>query len=94
MILMSFKAYIENVETKSGKTRNDLYKIACEKGFIVDDKIVAAHKQLLEWLKKDFGLGHVHANFVIAYLRLRTQDPKISEQMKKWAYETGYKESK
>jgi hypothetical protein len=90
---MSFKAYMENVEAKSSKTRDDLYRIAAEKGFIVDRKIVAEHKQLLEWLKGDVGLGHVHANFVIEYLKLRTHDPKVSEKAKKWAFETGYKES-
>jgi Domain of unknown function (DUF4287) len=89
---MSFKAYMQNVQAKSGKTAEDFYRIATEKGFIVDGKIVASHKQLLEWLKSDIGLGHIHANFVITYLRLRTHDPKVSEQMKKWANETGYQE--
>ncbi len=90
---MSYSSYMHNVEAKSGKTAEDFYKIATEKGFIVDGKIVTVHRQLLEWLKSDIGLRHVHANFIIAYLRLRTHDPKISEEMKKWAYETGYQES-
>jgi hypothetical protein len=90
---MSFKAYKQNVEAKSGRSLQELYRIATEKGFIVDGKIVASHRQLLEWLKSEIGLGHVHANFVISYLRLRTHDPKVSEQAKKWAYETGYQES-
>jgi hypothetical protein len=90
---LSFKAYMQNVQAKSGKPPEDFYRITTEKGFIVDGKIVASHKQLLEWLKSDIGLGHVHANFIIAYLRLRTNDPKVSEQMKKWAYETGYQDS-
>jgi hypothetical protein len=89
---MSFKAYIENVEAKSGKTRDELFRIAQQKGFIISGKIVAEHKQLLKWLKGDVGLGHVHANFVIGYLRLRTHDPKVSEKLKKWAYDTGYQE--
>jgi hypothetical protein len=84
---------MQNVQAKSGKNAEDLYRIAAEKGLIVDGKIVASHKQLLEWLKSDIGLGHVHANFIIAYLRLRTHNPKVSEQMKKWAYETGYQDS-
>jgi hypothetical protein len=89
---MSFKAYIENVEAKSGKTRDELFQIAQQKGFVVNSKIVAEHKQLLQWLKSDVGIGHVHANFVIGYLRLRTHDPKVSEKLKKWAYDTGYQE--
>jgi hypothetical protein len=87
---MTFRAYLKNVEAKGGKTADELFKEANEKGYVKEGKIVASHKQLLEWLKSDIGLGHVHANFVIAYLRLRTNDPKISENMKKWAYETGY----
>jgi hypothetical protein len=90
---MSFKAYMQNIQAKSGKTAEDFYRIATEKAFIVAGKIVASHKQLLEWLKSDIDLGHVHANFMITYLRLRTHDPKVSKQMKRWAYETGYQDS-
>lgn len=54
-MIMSFKAYMENVEAKSGKTRDELYLLADENGFIVQGKIIAAHKQLLEWLKSDIG---------------------------------------
>jgi hypothetical protein len=38
------KAYMQNIQTKSGKTADDFYLIATEKGFIVDGKIVAAHR--------------------------------------------------
>jgi hypothetical protein len=61
-------------------------------GFIKEGKIVATHAQLLKWLKSDIVLGHVHANFIIGYLRLRTKDPKVSEKLKTWAYSTGYKD--
>jgi len=90
---MTYKAYMQNIQAKSGKTPEDFCRIANEKGFIRDGKIVATHKQMLEWLKSDIGLGHVHANFIIVYLRLRTHDAKVSEQMKTWAYSTGYQNS-
>ncbi len=90
---MTYKAYMQNIEAKTGKTAEDFWQIANEKGFIKDGKIVAAHAQLLKWLKSDIGLGHVHANFIIAYLRLRTNDPKVSEKMKTWAHSTGYQDS-
>ena len=89
---MSFKAYMENVEVKTGKSREDLCRIANELGFIKDGKIVAKHSDLLKWLKSDIGLGHVHANFVIAYLRIRTDDPKVTQKMRDWACSTGYQE--
>jgi hypothetical protein len=82
---------MSNIETKTAKTRDDLWKLANKMGFIKEGKIVAMHAQLLKWLKSDIGLGHVQANFFIGYLRLRTNDPKVSEKMRKWAYETGYK---
>ncbi len=89
---MSFRAYAQNIEAKSGKKLTDYFKLAEEKGFIVDGKIIAAHSQMLKWLKSDMALGHVYANFVITYFKLRTHDPKTTENMKKWAYETGYQD--
>jgi hypothetical protein len=90
---MTFKAYMHNVEAKTGKSKEDLWRIANELGFIKQGKIIATHAELLKWLKSDIGLGHVHANFVISYLRLRTNDPKVSQQMRDWALSTGYEES-
>jgi hypothetical protein len=92
-LAMTYRVYIHNIEAKTGKTKEDLWNLANQMGFIKDGKIVAPHAQLLKWLKSDIGLGHVHANFIIAYLRLRTNDPKVSEKMKKWAYDTGYQDT-
>jgi len=83
---------MQNIEAKTGKSAEDFWELANKMGFIKEGKIVASHAQLLKWLKSDIGLGHVHANFMIAYLRLRTNDPKVSENMKKWAYSTGYQD--
>lgn len=90
---MTYKAYMSNIEAKTGKSAEDFWLLANRIGFIKEGKIVATHAQLLKWLKSDIGLGHVHANFIISYLRLRTNDPKISEKMKNWAYSTGYQHS-
>jgi hypothetical protein len=89
---MSFKAYMQNIEVKTGKSRDDFWELAIKMGFIKDGKIVATHAQLLKWLKSDIGLGHVHANFMITYLRLRTKDPKVGEKMRTWACSTGYQD--
>jgi len=89
---MTFKAYMNNIQAKTGKTPDDFWRLANEKGFIKDGKIVAKHAEMLKWLKSEVGLGHVYANFMILYMRLRTYDPKVSEQSRKWAYSTGYKD--
>ncbi len=91
---MTFKAYMDNVQAKTGKTPETFWKLAIKKGFVKGGKIVAKHADLLAWLKSEIGLGHVHANFIILYLRLRANDPKVSAQSKKWAYNTGYQELK
>ncbi len=90
---MSFKAYAQNIQAKTGKTLDEYYKLAEKKGFIVSGKIVTPHAEMLAWLKGDMALGHVYANFVITYFKLRTHDVKVTENMKKWAYETGYIDS-
>ncbi len=88
---MSFRAYMENIQAKTGKTPKDFWKMANERGFVKEGRIVAKHADMLKWLKSEVGPGHVHANFIILYLRLRVDDPKVSERARKWAYSTGYK---
>ena len=87
-----FKAYMENIRGKTGKKPEDFLNIAVEKGFIKDGKIVVKHGEMLTWLKTEMGLGHVQANFIILYLRLRSNDQNVSERAKNWAYETGIKD--
>lgn len=79
MMTREFQSLHGKCGVTSGKTRNDLLQNSMRESFIVDGKIVAASKQLLEWLKRDLGLGNVRANFVIAYLRLWIHDPKVIE---------------
>jgi hypothetical protein len=87
----TFKAYAENIKAKSGRSLEDYWNLANEKGFVKRGKLAAKHSEMLTWLKsKEIGLGHVHANMVITYLRLRTDDPQLTPGMKKWAYDTGY----
>jgi Domain of unknown function (DUF4287) len=87
----TFKAYMENIKTKSGKGPEDFWKLAVKKGYVKHGKMVGKHGELLEWLKSDIGLGHVHANFIILYLRLRAEDPDVSAQGRKWAHSSGFK---
>jgi hypothetical protein len=89
----TFNAYMKNIQVETGKTPEDFLKLASKKGFVKRGKIIAKHADILAWLKSDIGLGHVRANMVITYLRLRTDDPKLTARMKKWAYSTGYETS-
>jgi hypothetical protein len=82
---------MDNIQTATGKTPDDFWKLAGKKGFIKRGKLVATHSELLKWLKSDIKLGHVRASFLILYLRLRANDPTVTAHSKKWALSTGYK---
>ena len=58
---MSFQAYLDTIKAKTGKTPTDFAKLAGEKG-------LTKHGEIVAWLKSDFGLGHGHANAIIAVL--------------------------
>lgn len=55
---MSFDAYIRNVHAKTGKTPEDFYALANERGLLGES---TKAMQIVSWLKQDFGLGHGHA---------------------------------
>ena len=66
---MSFQAYINAVETKTGMPIADLTAIARNKGFVnADGKVASGIKagDVVAWLKSDYGLGHGHAMSVWA----------------------------
>lgn len=54
---MSFQAYLDAIELKTGKTPRELLAEAQTKGF--DTRTKAA--VVAEWLHDDFGLGRGHA---------------------------------
>jgi hypothetical protein len=73
---MTYKAYIDNIKAKTGKSPEDFRK--------TKEKSLTKYGKLLKWLKTDQGLGHGHANAIILYI----QDPelgkrKIAEDAKK-----------
>jgi len=63
---MSFQAYLDAVETRTGMTPRQLIAIAREKGF--DDPGVKA-AAILDWLKADYGLGRAHGMAVVHVIR-------------------------
>jgi uncharacterized protein DUF4287 len=59
---LTYKAYIDNIQAKTGKSPEDFRRMAEQKGLV-------KHGELLAWLKNDCGLGHGHANAIILYIR-------------------------
>ena len=80
---MTFKAYLDNIQAKTGMSPDEFLALAKKKGLIEHGKIVAKHADLLSWLKSDVGLGHGHANAMMLYLRIRTNDPKVQDATQK-----------
>ncbi len=63
---MSFQAYLDNIEAKTGKTPGEFVALAKEKGF--DDPATKAGT-IVEWLKADFGLGRGHAMALVHVIK-------------------------
>ena len=66
---MTYKAYIDNIKSKTGKGPEYFQAVAREKGLV-------KHAELLAWLKSDCGLGHGHANAMILYI----QNPELARR--------------
>jgi hypothetical protein len=71
---MSFQAYLDNIEQKTGKTPREMVKIAKSKGY--DDPAVKA-STIVAWLKEDFELGRGHA---MALVHVIKNGPKIDSK--------------
>ncbi|RAJ79012.1 uncharacterized protein DUF4287 [Chitinophaga dinghuensis] len=67
---MSFQAYLDNIQKKTGKSPEDFKKLADAKGFSDKGKLKAGVKagEIVAWLKADFELGHGHAMAIYALL--------------------------
>jgi hypothetical protein len=72
---MSFQAYIDNIKTKTGKTRADFEKLAEKKSFIIEGKLNPKTKatDITNWLKDEFELGHSHAMAIYATFKGKTK---------------------
>lgn len=71
---MSFQAYLDAIETKTGRTPRELVDQARERGF--EDPSVKAGV-IVDWLKMDYGLGRGHA---MALVHVIKKGPTISEK--------------
>jgi hypothetical protein len=69
---MSFQAYLDNIEEKTGLTPRQFLALAAQKGFDADTKAAP----ILAWLAEDFGLGRGHG---MALVHVITKGPQISD---------------
>lgn len=71
---MSFQAYLDAVETKTGHTPRELLEIAQDRGFDSPDVKAGV---ILEWLKEDYGLGRGHG---MAMVHVIKKGPQIDSK--------------
>lgn len=62
---MSFQAYLDNIELKTGKTPNEFVAEAREKGFGAETKA----GEILAWLKADYDLGRGHGMALVHVIK-------------------------
>jgi len=63
---MSFQAYLDNIEVKTGETPNEFIALAAERGY--NDPATKA-EEIVSWLKTDYGLGRGHAMALVHVIR-------------------------
>ena len=68
---MSFQAYLDSIEEKTGRTPREFIALAKERGY--DDPATKAGV-IVDWLKADYGLGRGHA---MALVQVIKNGPKI-----------------
>lgn len=62
---MSFQAYLDNIEQKTGKTPQEFIELAKAKGHGIETKA----GEIVAWLKEDFDLGHGHAMTIVHVIK-------------------------
>jgi hypothetical protein len=66
---MSFQAYLDNIQAKTGLGPDDFRRLAEEKGFTEGGVLKVKAGAVTDWLKADHGLGHGHAMAIYALLK-------------------------
>ena len=63
---MTFQAYLDNIQKKTGVTPSEWVELAREKGFLAPGTKATP---IVDWLKADYALGHGHAMAIVKLLR-------------------------
>ena len=70
---MSFQAYLDAIEAKTGRTPQQLLDLAYERGFGSGSKAA----DVLAWLKEEHDLGRGHG---MAFFHVLTKGPQIGDK--------------
>lgn len=63
---MSFQAYLDNIQAKTGVSAEEFLKRAEAKGF-AEPGVKAT--PIVNWLQAEYGLGRGHAMAIVKYIR-------------------------
>lgn len=63
---MSFQAYLDNIEDKTGLTPREFIVLAKDRGY--DDPATKA-ATIVDWLKEEYGLGRGHAMALVHVIK-------------------------
>ena len=70
---MTYQAYLDNIRTKTGKTPDDFRVLAAERG-------LTTYRDVMAWLKADYGLGHGHANLIAQLITTANEAKKSADE--------------
>jgi len=85
---MSFQAYIDNIKQKTGKSPDDFKNLAKQRGLLEES---VKTRQIVDWLKHEFDLGHGHAMAIVSTLQA-TPEAELSPEERVGAHFNGTKE--
>ncbi|MDE3721680.1 DUF4287 domain-containing protein [Nocardiopsis sp. N85] len=71
---MSFQAYLDTIEDKTGLTPREFVSLARERGFDTPDTKAGV---ILTWLKEEYGLGRGHG---MALVHVIKKGPEINAE--------------
>lgn len=68
---MSFQAYLDNIEAKTGKSPDEFKAMALARGYCDQAGLRKGVRasEILDWLKQDFDLGRGHGMALVAMLK-------------------------
>ena len=73
---MTYQAYLDNIQARTGKSPEDFKALAAKKGFL---KPGTKAGEIVDWLKDDYGLGRGHAMAIVLLLK-QASEPRLTRE--------------